>query len=328
MKNSQRYSPKLRCAIAEIEGDNVHGAGYLALKCLDLLADAATDHVKERRTEDTLEEFLKTLAGRLAAGQSAMCIIENLLAEVLGKIYSESGGPKHAPTKNAALLKKIAIDERKRLELQLETIGEKGAIFIREKYPPGSRIVTISHSRAVLEVLRRLAGHGVKISVAESRPLNEGVEMARRLAKSGLEVRLVPDCLLGLETTEADIALIGADSITPGGNVVNKAGSRLLALASKADGVPVYCCAETIKVMAAEPGAGTRFPIQKLRPNSEISDQLPDQVEALNLYFDLTESELIEGYLTERGFLTREQLGAISKEMAWIIEKNLRWETK
>ncbi|MFC1537521.1 translation initiation factor eIF-2B [Gemmatimonadota bacterium] len=328
MKKSHRYSLRLTRAIAEIDQDNVHGAGYLALKCLDLLADAAVEHTKNRKTEDSLEDFLKTLAGRLAAGQSAMCVIENLLAGVLEKLYSESGGPKHAPSKSAALLKKIAIDERKRLDLELETIGKKGAIFIRKKYPPGSRIVTISHSRAVLGVLRRLAGHGVKISVAESRPLNEGVEMARQLAKSDLEVRLVPDCLLGLETTEADIALIGADSITPGGNVVNKAGSRLLALASKADGVPVYCCAETIKVMATEPGAGTRFPIQKLRPNSEISDQLPEQVEVLNLYFDLTESELIEGYLTEQGVLGREQLGTVSKKLAEIIEKNLRRETK
>lgn len=98
---------------------------------------------------------------------------------------------------------------------------------------------------------------------------------------------------------------------------------RLLALASKADRIPVYCCAETIKVMAYEPEAGIHFPVQKPRPAKEIIKQIPRQVQVLNLYFDLTESKLIAGYLTERGILAGKQLGAASKEMAGIIERNL-----
>jgi translation initiation factor 2B subunit (eIF-2B alpha/beta/delta family) len=152
------------------------------------------------------------------------------------------------------------------------------------------------------------------------------VELARQLAGEKIAVRLIPDCLLGLATGEADAALIGADSLTPGGDVVNKAGTRLLALAAREDGVPLYCCAETLKIMSSEPEPGPAFPVQRRRPAEEIVARPPEQVEVLNLYFELTPWELISGYITERGILDRKYLRTLSIEMEEIVEKNIRRE--
>ncbi len=324
-KRAQSFiKPSLARAIAEIEKDNVHGAGHLALKSLDLLADAAAEHLESPQGKGAFDDFLRTLASRLAYSQRAMCVIGNLLARVLDRFFSASEARPEGAARTASVLRQIADEEKQRLEQDLALLAEKASGFLADRLPSGGRIVTISHSRAVLGVLKHLADRRVRVSVAESRPLNEGVDLAGRLAGLGLAVRLIPDCLLGLATAEADAALIGADSLTPGGDVVNKAGTRLLALAARADGVPVYCCAETLKVMAAEPEPGARFPFQRERPASEIVDPRPQGVEVLNLYFDRTESKLITGYLTERGLVSKKNLRTVSAEAAKIFSKNIR----
>lgn len=325
-KNAQAsFPPQLYRKIAGIEGDNVHGAGYLALKCLDLMADAAVEYAENPSATGAFDEFLRTLAARLTASQSAMFVIPNLLARVLERFFSESGPRPGATARNVSLMRRIVEEEKQRLEHDMALLAEKGSSFLAGKLPPGGHIVTISHSRAVFGVLKGLAAAcGVRVSVAESRPLNEGVELARQLADLGISVRLIPDCLLGLATAEADAALIGADSLPPGGDVVNKAGTRLLALAANADGVPVYCCAETLKVMTCEPGPETPFPVQRERPAAEIVDPQPEGVEVLNLYFDRTDSKLIAGYITELGILNREKLKIISSEAAGRLRKNIR----
>jgi hypothetical protein len=90
-------------------------------------------------------------------------------------------------------------------------------------------------------------GPGLSVIVCESRPLCEGVTLARRLAAAGLDVTLVTDAQAGVFVREADAVLLGADAVTPQG-VVNKAGSLLLALAARAAGVPVLAVATTLKV--------------------------------------------------------------------------------
>jgi len=326
-KESQLFlSPRLARAITGIEGDSLHGAGYLALKSLDVLADAAAEYVESPAKAAPFNEFLKSLAARLSRCQSAMCVIPNLLARVLERFFSESGNHPAADARSAERLKEIAEEEKKRLGRDLETLAAKGSAFLAQKLPPDCHLVTISHSRAVFGLLKSLAPGPVRVSVAESRPLNEGVELAGRLAELGFEVRLIPDCLLGLAAAEADAGLIGADSLTPGGDVVNKAGTRLLALAARADEVPVYCCAETLKVMAAGPVPEKRFPVQRQRPAAEIADPAPPGVQVLNLYFDCTEAKLITAYITERGILSRDNLQAVSSELAGMVRRNIRMD--
>lgn len=90
-------------------------------------------------------------------------------------------------------------------------------------------------------------GPGISVIVCESRPLCEGVVMAQRLAAAGLQVTLITDAQAGAFVEEADLVLLGADAVTPAG-VVNKVGSKLLALAAKAAGVPVVAVTDSLKV--------------------------------------------------------------------------------
>jgi hypothetical protein len=98
-------------------------------------------------------------------------------------------------------------------------------------------------------------GPGLSVIVCESRPLCEGCAMAQRLAAAGLQVTLITDAQAGVFVEQADAVLLGADAVTPDG-VVNKVGSRLLALAAKAAGVPVLAVADSLKV---SPGPVAHF---------------------------------------------------------------------
>ncbi|MEA2063521.1 MAG: hypothetical protein U9P14_07485 [Gemmatimonadota bacterium] len=322
------YSPRISRLITGIEDDCIHGAGYLASRCLDILVSGAKELAGHGPAKNPLEKYLKTLAGDLAEAQGAMCVIENLLAVTLERFFSQAAPKPLASTENIRLLVKIIEEEKIRFEQELTVLAQNGASFLLKEYSPGMHIVTISYSRAVIEVLKELAAAGIvkklEVTAAESRPLGEGVQLAAELAGLGLSVRLVADCLLGMETKGADVVLIGADSITPGGDVVNKAGTRLLALAARADGLGVFCCAQTAKIMAANSEPGKPFPIQQQRPGTELVDLMPEGVEVLNLYFDLTEKELISGYITEKGIVTRETLREISAETSRMVLENIR----
>eukprot|EP00775_Hariotina_reticulata_P014735 gene14735-14903_t len=71
--------------------------------------------------------------------------------------------------------------------------------------------------------------------------------MAQRLAAAGLDVTLITEAQAGVFIEDADLVLLGADAVTPAG-VVNKVGSKLLALAAKAAGVPVVAVTDSLKI--------------------------------------------------------------------------------
>uniref|UniRef100_A0A383WBQ4 Nudix hydrolase domain-containing protein n=1 Tax=Tetradesmus obliquus TaxID=3088 RepID=A0A383WBQ4_TETOB len=110
-------------------------------------------------------------------------------------------------------------------------------------------------------------GPGLSVIVCESRPLCEGVSMARRLAAAGLNVTLITDAQAGVFVEQADVVLLGADAVTPDG-VVNKVGSRLLALAAKAAGVPVVAVTECLKVSPG-PVSAAALPNTSLQEGEE-----------------------------------------------------------
>jgi ribose 1,5-bisphosphate isomerase len=143
------------------------------------------------------------------------------------------------------------------------------------------------------------------------------VSLARQLAGSGIRVRLVTDSMLGLETVGAAAVLFGADTVYPAGDVINKSGTRLLALAAREDRVPAWCCTETSKIIPI-PGAifGPAVPAQKKRPSTEIFPGQISGVEIRNLYFDRTEAHLVSGFLTERGFLAPADISGLADELS------------
>lgn len=248
--------------------DNIHGASFITRRCLEILGRAA--QVYAGSEDESFRSYLVGVGRALAQAQPAMCAPANRIAALLEAIGCDRPG-------GTITRRKVEKEVRACLDLhdsELGRLGESGAVLLAEKFREQARIITISHSDAVYAVLSRLAPDSqTEITVAESRPLCEGITLAEKLAADGFYVNLVTDAMLGIETIGASCVLVGADTVFPDGAIINKAGTRLLALAAKMDNVSFYCCAQTCKVLPAAEGETVNLLFQKEGDPAELIER-------------------------------------------------------
>lgn len=159
------------------------------------------------------------------------------------------------------------------------------------------------------------AGIDVHVWVDETRPRNQGALTALELGAHGVPHHYVADNAGGLlmQRGEVDLVIVGTDRVTANGDVCNKIGTYLKALAAAAHGVPFYVALPSSTYDPATPD-GASVPIE-----ARSSDELrfltgPDAdgkmrrvavtaAPAHNPAFDITPAALVTGYLTEAGLL-------------------------
>ncbi|HYL81577.1 MAG TPA: hypothetical protein VEU07_12235 [Candidatus Acidoferrum sp.] len=175
-----------------------------------------------------------------------------------------------------------------------ETVGRAGALV-----RPGSLVLTYSSSTAVRLALWQAMADGKKFTVvcSESRPMGEGVGLARGLTALGIPVHLTLDVALLEWIERADLVLLGADAILPGG-VVNKVGSGPLLQVARLAGVPAYVLADSSKWL---PEGLTRFwRIRREAPGQITRLRHPD-LTVHNRYFGISPLGAMRGLVWEGG---------------------------
>ena len=174
-------------------------------------------------------------------------------------------------------------------------------------------------------------GVDVHVWVDETRPRNQGASLtAWELGQHGVPHTVIADNAGGhlMRADRVDVCLTGADRVAANGDVCNKIGTYLKALAAHDNGVPFYAALpySTIDWTLADGGA---IPIEE-RDAGEVArirgraagggwaeiDLLPPGSAAANPGFDVTPARLVTGIVTERGACaaTREGLLALYPE--------------
>ena len=274
--------------IAEIRDDRTRGASELARRALELLAKAAQSLPATDAVE--LRGRLLVLAGELSAARPSMTPIRNLLRrwreDPAISLDLELSAARRLAAERAEAL--IAASRRAVADCAAHTAGLLG---------PGRRVMTHSLSSTVVETCRLLKGTGLRMIVTESRPLAEGRRLAERLSAWNVPTIYITDAQMGLFVAQADAVLVGADSVLADGAVVNKAGTCLLALAARDQGVPFYVCCESFKWRASDD------PLPKLEEMAPAELGVPDWpgVTVRNVYFDLTPARLVSAWIAETG---------------------------
>ncbi len=177
------------------------------------------------------------------------------------------------------------------------------------------------------------AGVPVHVWVDETRPRNQGASLtAWELVHHGVPHRVVADNTGGhlMQRGLVDMAIVGADRVTANGDVCNKIGTYLKALAARDTGVPFYIGlpSPTIDFTLRE---GGDIPIEE-RGGDEVATMtgetadgrietvrvVPRGSAVANYAFDVTPARLVTGLITERGVLaaTREALARAFPERA------------
>jgi len=149
-------------------------------------------------------------------------------------------------------------------------------------------------------------GLPVHVWVSETRPRLQGALTAWELAKAGVPHTVVVDNAAGLLLArgEIDCVVVGADRIAANGDVVNKVGTYLKALAAADAEVPFYVAAPTSTIDERCP-TGREVPIEERAP-AEVAELrgvrvAPAGSAVWNPAFDVTPARLVEAVVTEDG---------------------------
>ena len=174
------------------------------------------------------------------------------------------------------------------------------------------------------------AGLAVHVWVDETRPRNQGASLtAWELGQHGVPYTVVTDNAGGhlMQRGKVDLLIMGADRVTSTGDVCNKIGTYLKALAAFDNQVPFYVAVPSPSIDWTITNGLREIPIEERNADEVafITGRLPDGnlatvnilppgSPAANPVFDVTPARLVTGIITERGVCAPEQLGALFPE--------------
>jgi len=289
---STTHVPRLILSrVREIQNDHRSGSLALARRAGQILAQWT--RLPNRRAD--FHRQLALVCRALIAAQPQMAAIVNLC----NAAQRAADRSPHADAARASV--RAAVDGfLQTVQMAATEIAQTAATLISDRMT----VATHSYSSAVRDALltATAAGRKFRVAVTESRPLQEGVLLAKELASAGIPVTLGVDAAMALLLKEADLVLVGADAVTET-FLLNKAGTFPAALLARRQGIPFYALAGSEKFAPRN----YRLPPEIAKQPSEVLPRTPRSVEIRNLYFDETPLKLVTAIITEKGALDPKQ---------------------
>lgn len=309
-------------AVAEaIETMRVRGA--------PLIGVAAAFGMALAMARDASDESLTGNAARLAATRPTAVN----LAWAIGRMHEVLKDlPQHERSAAAWIEAQAIADQDVALN---EAIGRHGLALIEREHAAAKRtvnilthcnagwIATVDWGTALAPVyMAHDRGIPVHVWVDETRPRSQGLLTAWELAGHGVPHTLVVDNAGGhlMQHGKVDLVFVGADRVTRRGDVANKIGTYLKALAARDNDVPFYAAVPTPTIDWEIDDALAGIPIEE-RSGEEVRIVrgldasgrpasvaiAPESTAVANPAFDVTPAALVTGIITEKGiFAARE----------------------
>jgi methylthioribose-1-phosphate isomerase len=162
-------------------------------------------------------------------------------------------------------------------------------------------------------------GLDVHVFADETRPRNQGASLtAWELGRHGVPHTVIPDNTGGhlMQHKMVDLVIVGTDRVTAQGDVCNKIGTYLKALAARDNNVPFYVALPSPTIDFTVTDGLTEIPIEQRGANEvaamtgrtddgriETVRIVPDGSAVANYAFDVTPARLVTGLITERGVI-------------------------
>lgn len=275
---------ELRDIVKRVRTDTTSGASEIALFASESVGRFTRGPRAELRG---IREF----AIALVDAQPNMAPIWNLANSIL---LSELDGPSLAE-----ICKRTSEHHR----TAAKRVGANAALALRDCV-----LVTNSSSKAIYEaVLAASRRTRISVLLPESGPKREGLDMAKQLARSGVDVTLFGDSSLSRAVSKADIALVGVDAVTRS-SVIGKVGILNLVLSSREYSIECLACGDSSKF--APIGL-----VEDSRPAREIASRLPSRVRVENVYFEEAPIARFSWIVTESGRLKPSQAARIVSDI-------------
>lgn len=170
------------------------------------------------------------------------------------------------------------------------------------------------------------SGIPIHVWVDETRPRNQGARLtAWELGEAGIPHTVIPDNTGGhlMQHGMVDLVIVGSDRTTLNGDVANKIGTYLKALAAYDNGIPFYVALPSTSIDWNLKDGISEIPIEQ-RDGREVTmmegllgDQIhefriiPEKTKVANYGFDVTPARLVTGLITERGICQASKEGIL-----------------
>ena len=302
-------------ATMQVRGAPLIGATAAYGVCLALRADAS---------DEALERAFATLMATRPTAINLKWALEEMVGAVRNRPREERVA---AAYRRAAEIcdEDVAINR---------AIGGHGAALIAAiaaKKPPAQPVQVLTHCNAgwlaTVDFGTALApiyvahdrGVPLHVWVDETRPRNQGAALtAWELGQHGVPHTVIPDNTGGhlMQHGMVDMVIVGTDRVTADGDVCNKIGTYLKALAARDNGVPFYVALPSPTIDFAVSDGIAEIPIEQ-RSADEVTMMtgrtadgriesvriVPEGSGVANYGFDVTPARLITGLITERGII-------------------------
>ena len=294
----------LKCTTVEelaraIEGMAVRGAPAIGVAAAFGMALAAREDEPRKALASARERLLGTrpTAVNLAWGVHR---VENAVRNVLDE----------------EIAVRALVEAQRLLEEDIarnRALGHHGAALLED----GDTVLTHCNAGALatggygtaLGVIRAAVEVGKRINVVadETRPRLQGARLTMfELMEDGIPVKLIPDGASGLLMRRGMVqkVVVGADRIAANGDVANKVGTYMVALAAHDNDIPFYVAAPTSTIDPST--ASAEDIVIEERDEDEVLAVLgipiaPPGARAYNYAFDITPARLITAIITEQG---------------------------
>jgi eIF-2B alpha/beta/delta-like uncharacterized protein len=284
--------------ILEIKNDKSSGASELMVSAVECVQQFSED----LSVDDSQKyyEGMVNVGRQLIEAQPSMAPLFNGVNSILldfEKASKNEDSPQLLKEVVRLTAKKILDSQKK----ALSSIQDHVLDLIQN----GQTILTHSYSSTVINslIFAKQNGKEFQVIVTESRPLFEGRRTADILAKEGIEMILIADMAAFHLMDDVDMVITGCDCICSKG-VVNKIGTRGLAMASSCQNKPFYIICERSKFL---PSKYMNMPHIDEKDPSEILEE-KGKIKIRNFYFDLTPYDYISGIITEEGLMEKDKI--------------------
>ena len=305
-------SESVRSTAERIRQLEIQGARNVAIASIGAIETLARKtRVKSRKN------FLKQLSEAksiLFASRETEPLMRNAVRWIISEVERSNREQVGELTKIVSSASQLFLKD---LEDSKSRIAEIGARRIRDN----AVVLTHCHSSTVTNLLRKAKQEGKTFEVicTESRPVFQGRLTAKEMLDYGVNTTLIVDSAARFFINQVNLVVVGADAITSEGNVVNKIGTSMIALAANEARIPFYVVSELLKF---DPVTmyGDYEKIEE-RSSNEVWENPPKRLVLRNPAFDVTRRDFIHGIICEEGIISPHSIiEVIQRRYPWVLE--------
>jgi len=283
--------------VEQIKADSVHSSSYLAVEALNIIERFLEKQTYHNRTE--LFQSYSKLVNALVRSKPLMALLYTYGHRILDFIEALPKEERDIRKVKRQVLEEIQ-NIRNEAAARQKSLSKFASRLIMEQHTILTHSASSAVEAALMEAKKRKKHF--RVICTESRPLQEGTQLAIRLAKAGIKTSLIVDADLTRTIPESNFIITGTNRITEA-SFINKTGSYTAAIVAKEFNVPFYIISDTAKILPKR-----TYPAKFISGNEQqIMEKRINHLAIENYYFEEVPLSLVHKVVCETGIFETEE---------------------